>query len=148
MNPERERSEDPPIGRRGFLGLTLGAAALSLGAAALNIHPFARAEDGDGEMYGIIGQIMAKSGERDRLIEILLEGTQDMPGCLAYVVARDTSNADAIWITEVWTDRESHQASLELPAVREAMEKGRPLIAGFGERFETAPVGGAGLARP
>ncbi len=33
-----------------------------------------------------------------------------------------------------------------LPAVREAIARGRPLIAGFGEHTVTAPVGGHGLA--
>ena len=32
--------------------------------------------------------------------------------------------------------------ALLLPAVQAAIAKGRPLIAGFGERFETEPVGG------
>jgi hypothetical protein len=34
-----------------------------------------------------------------------------------------------------------------LPAVQAAIAKARPLIAGFGERFETTPVGGYGLSR-
>lgn len=92
--------------------------------------------------YGLIGKIVAQSGHRDELIEILLEGTRDMPGCLSYVVARDAEDPNAIWITEVWADRERHAASLELPAVQEAMAQGRPLIAGFEEGIETEPVGG------
>ena len=32
----------------------------------------------------------------------------------------------------------------ELPAVQAAISRARPLIAGFGERFETNPVGGVG----
>ena len=54
-----------------------------------------------------------------------------MPGCLSYVVAKDAAEADAIWITEIWDDASSHKASLQLPAVRAAIAKGRPLIAGF-----------------
>ena len=41
---------------------------------------------------------------------------------------------DALWITEVWDSETSHQASLSLPSVQEAIRQGRPLIAGFGER--------------
>ena len=44
--------------------------------------------------------------------------------------------------------KSSHEQSLSLPAVRLAIAKGRPLIAGFGERVETTPVGGHGLAAP
>lgn len=68
-----------------------------------------------------------------------------MPGCLSYIVAEDSQDEHAIWITEVWEDQESHQASLSLPSVQEAIRKGRPMIAGFGERFETSPVGGKGI---
>jgi quinol monooxygenase YgiN len=53
---------------------------------------------------------------------------------------------DAVWVTEVWENQASHQASLSLPAVQAAITKGRPLIAGFGERFETTPLGGFGLS--
>jgi quinol monooxygenase YgiN len=61
------------------------------------------------------------------------------------VIARDPTNADAIWITEVWDTQASHQASLQLDSVRQAIAKARPLIAGFGERFETEPVSGLRL---
>jgi quinol monooxygenase YgiN len=56
--------------------------------------------------------------------------------------ARDDSG---IWISEVWDSEASHAASLTLPTVKEAITKGRPLIAAFGPRYVT-PVGGHGLA--
>jgi quinol monooxygenase YgiN len=96
-------------------------------------------------MYGLIGKIKAKSGQRDVLVDILLEGSGDMPGCISYVVATDATYLEAIWVTEVWDNQESHKNSLTLPSVQEVISRGRPLIAGFGERFETAPVGGYGL---
>jgi quinol monooxygenase YgiN len=96
-------------------------------------------------MYGLIGKMNAVPGARDALAAILLEGTARMPGCLSYVVATDPADADALWITEVWDRPESHAASLALPAVREAIARGRPLIAGFGLRVETVPLGGEGL---
>jgi quinol monooxygenase YgiN len=97
-------------------------------------------------MYGLIGQMKAQPGQRAALAAILLEGTAAMPGCRSYVVAEDTSDPDMLWITEVWESQEAHAASLQLPAVQAAIGKGRPLIAGFGQRFETVPLGGAGLA--
>ena len=98
-------------------------------------------------MYGLIGRMTAAPGQRDALIDILLEGTGEMPGCLSYVVATDPANADAIWITEVWDSEASHQASLALPAVQAAIGKGRTMIAAFDNRTITAPVGGVGLRR-
>lgn len=96
-------------------------------------------------MYGLIGKALAAPGKRDELIEILLGGTGVMPGCLSYIVAKDTTDPNALWITEVWDSEASHRASLQLPVVRAAIARGRPLIAGFGERFTTEPVGGVGL---
>jgi quinol monooxygenase YgiN len=97
-------------------------------------------------MYGLIGKIRCIPGQRDALAAILLAGTSAMPGCRSYVVANDPKDADALWVTEVWGSAESHRASLSLPAVQQAIQKGKPLIAGFAERFETAPIGGHGLA--
>ena len=96
-------------------------------------------------MYGLIGKMTSTPGSREALTALLLEGTKAMPGCLSYVVAHDPADADAIWITEVWDSQAHHKASLSLPAVQAAIGKARPLIAGVGDRVETAPVGGVGL---
>jgi quinol monooxygenase YgiN len=98
-------------------------------------------------MYGLIGKIRCVPGKRDALIDILASGTVAMPGCLSYVIAKDAADADALWVTEVWESAARHKASLSLPAVQHAIGLGRPLIAGFGERFETEPVAGQGWER-
>ena len=98
-------------------------------------------------MYGLIGKMTAVPGQRDALASTLLESTQAMPGCLSYIVAADPADADALWITEVWDSAASHQASLSLPAVKAAIAKARPLIAGFSHRVETVPLGGHGLSK-
>lgn len=99
-------------------------------------------------MYGLIGKMRTAPGRRGELAAILVEGVSGMPGCLSYVVAEDAVDPDSLWVTEVWVDEEAHRASLGLPSVQEAIARGRPLIAGFGERFETRPLGGHGLAAP
>jgi quinol monooxygenase YgiN len=96
-------------------------------------------------MYGLIGKMTAVSGQRDALIAILLEGIRAMPGCLSYIVAKDPRDDTSIWITEVWDSKESHAASLSLPAVRQAITRAKPLIAAFGDSVTTDPVGGHGL---
>lgn len=96
-------------------------------------------------MYGLIGSFSAQPGQRDALISILLEGVGELPGCLSYVVARDPKDENLIWITEVWDSAESHKASLDLPAVKDAIARAMPLIASFGQHTETVPVGGHGL---
>ncbi|MEZ4424286.1 MAG: putative quinol monooxygenase [Gemmatimonadota bacterium] len=97
-------------------------------------------------MYGLIGKMITVPGKRDELAGILLEGLQGMPGCRSYIVAQDPEDENALWVTEVWDTEQSHQASLSLPSVQEAIRKGRPMIEGFGARFVTTPLGGVGLA--
>jgi quinol monooxygenase YgiN len=96
-------------------------------------------------MYGLIGKMNAIPGKRDELIAILVDSVGNMPGCLSYIVAKDTRDADAIWITEIWESKESHDASLTLPQVSDSIARGRPLIASFGEFVHTVPIGGYGL---
>ena len=112
------------------------------GAACMPAEAFTMEEK---KMYGLIGNMTAVPGQRDALIAILLEGTAEIPGCLSYVVAKDPADANAIWITEVWDSQASHKASLSLPSVKQAIGRGKPLIASFGERTVTEPVGGYGL---
>ncbi len=97
-------------------------------------------------MYGLISRIDVHPGQRDSLADILLEGLTGLPGCLTYVVAKDSANPDALWVTEVWDSQASHESSLSLPSVQAAIAKGRPMIAGFSERTVTEPLGGHGLA--
>jgi quinol monooxygenase YgiN len=99
-------------------------------------------------MYGLIGKVSCVPGQRDAFATLLLESAQAMPGCQSYVIATDPTDADALWITEVWDSQASHQASLSLPAVQAAIAKGRPMIAGFSNRVETVPIGGYGLPKP
>jgi quinol monooxygenase YgiN len=96
-------------------------------------------------MYGLIGSFSAHPGRRDELIAMMTASVGDMPGCLSYVVARDASDPDKLWVTEVWDSAESHRASLTLPSVAGVIKQAMPLIASFGEHIETAPVGGKGI---
>jgi quinol monooxygenase YgiN len=96
-------------------------------------------------MYGLIGNIVAAAGKREELISLLLHETDAMPGCLSYVIAKDQANDDGIWITEVWNDKASHDASLSLPIVQKTIAAARPIIAAFNNRVVTTPVGGYGL---
>lgn len=128
--------------RREFLAATGSAALVSLTRLGPHVHETVTGEP----MYGLIGQMKSVPGKRDALGKILLEGTGEMPGCLSYVIANDAADSDALWITEVWDSKANHDASLSLPAVQNAIAKGRPLIAGFGTRVETTPLGGQGLS--
>ena len=123
------------LDRRSFTALAVSAAAVTGHGSTI----------GERSMYGLLVHMTAAPGKRDALISILLGGVDSMPGCLSYVIARDPTNSEGIWITEVWDSPASHRASLSLPAVKEAISRGRPLIAGADKPIETVPVGGYGL---
>lgn len=118
--------------------LTLGAVAL----AASAMPGIATAQETPPPRYGLIGQMLAKPGKRAELVGCLKNAIGGIPGCLSYIVALDTANPDAIWVTEVWDSRESHAASLKLPVVRATITQAKPIIAGFRQHFETVPVAG------
>lgn len=122
---------------------------IALAAAAAALLPItklraleAMMEEADPQ-YGLIGQMIAQPGQRAALAAILADGTTAMPGNIAYLIGEDSANPDAIWIVELWSDKDAHAASLQLPAVQAAIKKGRPLIAGFGQRIEFKPVASA-----
>jgi len=94
-------------------------------------------------MYGLIGKIAARPGQRSALIAAMQVG-ETMKGNLAYVIAEDAAAPDIIWVTEIWDSEASHRASLALPGVREAIGRARPLIASLETVATTRPVAGAG----
>jgi quinol monooxygenase YgiN len=86
-------------------------------------------------MFMLHGRLAAEPGKRKQLLAILAEGEQGerMPGCRLYLVAVDDSDADGVWVTEVWESEEAHTASLQLEPVREQIARAMPILdtAGF-----------------
>jgi quinol monooxygenase YgiN len=55
---------------------------------------------------GLHGKLVARPGERDALVEVLLEAANvlaDVPECERFVVSTTATGADAVWVTELWT---------------------------------------------
>jgi quinol monooxygenase YgiN len=96
-------------------------------------------------MYGLIAKITTVPGKRDEFIGILEACTGDMPGCHSYVVAKDAADEVTVWVTEAWDRVESHDASLTLPEVKQAVLRGKPLVAAFEKVAVTNPVCGVRL---
>ena len=80
----------------------------------------AGSQEGSG-MYGLVTKMTVVPGKREEMIGILKESAVGMPGCFAYVVAKDAADENAIWVTEVWESITSHDASLSLPSVKNAI---------------------------
>ncbi len=99
-------------------------------------------------MYGLIVRLTVVPSRQADLIGILKESAADMPGCFSYVVAKDSSDENAIWVTEVWESIASHDASLSLPSVKNAMLRGKAIVSSFDKIAVTNPVWGVGLPAP
>jgi quinol monooxygenase YgiN len=99
-------------------------------------------------MYGLINRFKAHPGQRDALAASMLADFGPMAGCISFIVAEDPTDPDALWITEVWTDKASHTASMDIPSVKASIEIGMPLVADFGQMIETRPTGGTGITGP
>jgi quinol monooxygenase YgiN len=126
------------IERRKFLAC-IGAAAIT----RLQPHP----QETTG-MYGLIVKLTAVPGKRDEMIAILKESAANMPGCLSYVLAKDAGDENLVWVTEVWDSAASHDASLSVPSVKNAMPRVKPLLSNFERIAATTPIWGSSLPKP
>ena len=91
-------------------------------------------------MFGLISMVTAVPGKRHDLAQILARGSGDMPGCNSYTVAADMTDADTLWVTEIWDSEARHRDSLSLPSVQEAIAQGRDLIVAMERIATTAPI--------
>jgi quinol monooxygenase YgiN len=60
-------------------------------------------------------------------------------------VAKDAADENTIWVTEVWDSMASHDASLSLPAVQNAMPRAKAVVSNFERIAVTSPAWGVGL---
>ncbi len=97
--------------------------------------------------YGLFGRFVAQEGKRDELVAILLEAASTLErtnaDCLQYVVGV-TQGTNEVWVSEVWTTKEAHDASLAPEEVRAMIMRARPLIKEISSGTEYAVVGGKG----
>jgi quinol monooxygenase YgiN len=96
-------------------------------------------------MWGMIAKITLLPGKREEMLQILQESAADMQGCLSYVVAKDAADENTVWVTEVWDEKASHDASLSLPAVKNAIPRAKAIVSNFERIAITAPAWGVGL---
>jgi quinol monooxygenase YgiN len=94
----------------------------------------------------MIPRIRTVPSRRDQMIEVLQTSAANMPGCLSYIVGRDQSDENIVWVTEAWESQTAHDASLSLRQVQDAIPRARPLIANFERLAVTEPVWGTGVA--
>lgn len=92
--------------------------------------------------FANVGTLGTKAGKRDEVVAILTRRNPQLEsaGCLLYEVGTNDDEPDTVFVAELWTSAEAHQASLSLDTVREAIAEAMPLLSGQmgGDRFTVA----------
>ncbi|MBS4218535.1 antibiotic biosynthesis monooxygenase [Bacillus sp. FJAT-49711] len=98
--------------------------------------------------FALFGKLSAKDGQRDVLVNILLQAADSMrqlEDCEMYLVNISPEDPNSVFVYEVWIDESAHQASLSLEAAQALIQQAKPIIAGM-ERIATlSPKGGKGI---
>jgi quinol monooxygenase YgiN len=97
--------------------------------------------------YGLHSQLTTKPGERDKLVATLLQAAtllKENSECIQYLIGT-TDQPDTIWVTEVWSSKEAHDASLHIENLRNTIRQGFPLILATPTSEVFVPIGGKGL---
>ena len=97
--------------------------------------------------YAYIGSMRTKAGHRDEAIQIILSGADGLRsvGCQLYAVCTDPTDADVIWVSEIWDSAAAHDASLQLPETKAAIGRAMPMLTGEFTRQELTVVRAVGL---
>lgn len=94
-------------------------------------------------MFANVGTLGVQPGKRDELVAILTRRSPDLEeaGCLLYEVGVNDDDPDIVFVAELWTSAEAHQASLQLVSVRSAIAEAMPLLSGHMGGHEFAVSG-------
>lgn len=98
--------------------------------------------------HALINRLTAKSGQRDDVIEILLDSGRSFDendDCLLYLVSEAADDPDLIYVVDLWTDEEAHTEALQAPAIRDRVGEAMAMLEGMPEQIGVRVRGGKGL---
>ncbi|MCK1992323.1 antibiotic biosynthesis monooxygenase [Peribacillus muralis] len=99
--------------------------------------------------FSLFGKFNIQEGERDSMVGILLEAAESMKSlneCEIYLVNVSENEPNSVYVYEVWSSENAHQASLTLEATQTLIQRAKPIITGM-ERISTLKaMGGKGIS--
>ncbi|AHI55588.1 putative quinol monooxygenase [Listeria ivanovii] len=98
--------------------------------------------------YGLLTAFYTHPGERDQLATMLLEAAESLEEyntCIQYIVSVSETEADTIFVSEIWVDKGHHEASLDNISVKNMIQKAKPLIKEVKRIQELDILGGKGM---
>ncbi|WP_019927510.1 putative quinol monooxygenase [Nocardia sp. BMG111209] len=89
-------------------------------------------------MFSVYGRMTALPGRRDELVTVLHEGFRaggDDSGLIVYSINAALDDPDTIWLTQLWTDKDAHDATTRSEPVAAVSQRVPPLLARQPEGF-------------
>ncbi|MFB8179572.1 putative quinol monooxygenase [Streptomyces sp. NPDC055966] len=89
-------------------------------------------------MFSVYGRMTALPGRRDELMTLLLDGFRaggEDSGLLAYSINTAFDEPDTVWLTQLWIDKEAHDAVTRSEPVAAVTRRVFPLLAQQPEGF-------------
>ena len=94
--------------------------------------------------HALINKLTAKPGERDAVVDLLLQSGElfnDNAACLLYFVTEAVDDPNVIWVVDLWTSKDAHTEALGDPRLRPYIERTMPLLEGMPEQTEVRSRG-------
>lgn len=99
--------------------------------------------------FSLFNKFIVQEGEKEKMIDFLLEAAESMENldeCEIYLVNISENEPSSVYVYEVWTNEDAHQASLSLEATQRLISRAKPIITGM-ERISTLMTkGGKGIS--
>jgi quinol monooxygenase YgiN len=99
--------------------------------------------------FSLFGKFIIQEGERDTMVDLLLEAADSMKNldeCEIYLVNISESEPNAVYVYEVWSNENAHQASLTLETTQTLIRRAKPIIAGMERVSILEAMGGKGIS--
>ncbi|WP_052398316.1 putative quinol monooxygenase [Streptomyces sp. NRRL F-5123] len=86
----------------------------------------------EGKAFSVYGRMTALPGRRDELVAVLVEGLRaggEDCGLLSYSVNEALDDPDTLWLTQLWADKDAHDATTRSAPVAAVSARVPPLLA-------------------
>ena len=97
--------------------------------------------------FDCVNKFTTQSGKYEELKTILLKAADALEAnsdCLQYLISTP-NEPETLYVNEIWTSKQTHYASLELPKVKAVIAQAMPLIVSVSNILEYQIEGGKGL---
>ena len=99
-------------------------------------------------MIGFNTKFKTSPENREKFSNILTRAAVAMstiPDCVLYVVSEDETDPTVVWVTEAWTSKEAHDASLTTDAAKALISEALPLLLARPEQTKLKSLEGKGV---